>query len=370
MAQLLKRRKSWYSIVWLWNRETKVSKPKEFPLRTSEKKIARIRHSKIESVESEIKNGIDFSPPWLNDKGRLLVKNYKIEAAVNDFLKARSYSNLRKATMEQNKLAFRHFMYVVGKSKPVKSIAPSHIDDFKKCWQSKHSVATINMNLRAVKTLLIWLFDNDKIEKVPKVQQLPVDNSVPLYLTESQFNKIMKLDIIDEHVKEVFQFYRDTGCRRSEPFYSRLDDNWLIIPHEYAKTHEAREIELTKSQIDTILDMHKNRASFIEKKNWKQASDFYSREFKKACKIISLDAHFHCLRHTFAVMEYLRTRDIYAVSKKLGHKSVTTTEVYAQFNMRKLAHDFQSLRQDAYIAENVQNGLFPYTFAHTQPIVN
>ena len=53
--------------------------------------------------------------------------------------------------------------------------------------------------------------------------------------------------------------------------------------------------------------------------------------------------HFHCLRHTFAVRRYLQTRDIYLVKQEMGHSSVTTTEIYAKFSLRRLEMDFPSL---------------------------
>ena len=45
-------------------------------------------------------------------------------------------------------------------------------------------------------------------------------------------------------------------------------------------------------------------------------------------------------------MRYLETRDIYQVSKELGHTSVKVTEKYAAFNLRKLAQDFPILARN------------------------
>lgn len=49
----------------------------------------------------------------------------------------------------------------------------------------------------------------------------------------------------------------------------------------------------------------------------------------------------HSLRHTFAINLYKRTRDIKLVQRALGHRWLTTTEIYMQFDysqqeMRKL----------------------------------
>ena len=66
--------------------------------------------------------------------------------------------------------------------------------------------------------------------------------------------------------------------------------------------------------------------------------------------------HLHCLRHTFAVRRYLQTRDIYLVKQELGHESVTTTERYAKFSLRRLEADFPSLVNSANISNISQMG--------------
>jgi len=44
---------------------------------------------------------------------------------------------------------------------------------------------------------------------------------------------------------------------------------------------------------------------------------------------------FHFTRHTFATMMLTLGTDLYTTSKLLGHKEVTTTEIYAKIISKK-----------------------------------
>ena len=46
----------------------------------------------------------------------------------------------------------------------------------------------------------------------------------------------------------------------------------------------------------------------------------------------TVEKPFHCLRHTFAMRVYAKTKDIRFTQKALGHKSITNTMVYADYS--------------------------------------
>jgi len=54
--------------------------------------------------------------------------------------------------------------------------------------------------------------------------------------------------------------------------------------------------------------------------------------FAQTCQIASLARHvsIHSLRHTFATRLYDKTGDLYLVQRALGHRQITTTEIYAR----------------------------------------
>ena len=82
------------------------------------------------------------------------------------------------------------------------------------------------------------------------------------------------------------------------------------------------------------------------KNSHKGIIDTYSKEFKKCGKALGFSEHkFHNLRDTYAVRRWIETGDIHLVSKEIGHTSVTMTQKYADFNLRRLKVDFPSLKQ-------------------------
>jgi len=154
----------------------------------------------------------------------------------------------------------------------------------------------------------------------------------------------MYLQTVENFYKKVFYFHRETGCRLTEPYYGELDGDWLIIPAKFTKAKVEKEIFLTDElksiwyQMSTELEAWNNKGY--------QTVNFtgkVSKTFLFAMRELNIKHRFHDLRHTFAVRRYLQTGDIFRVKKELGHTSVTTTERYAKFSIRRLQHDFPSI---------------------------
>jgi len=71
-----------------------------------------------------------------------------------------------------------------------------------------------------------------------------------------------------------------------------------------------------------------------------------SKTFLKAMREVDgkeTKYHLHCLRYTFAVRRLIQGASIYELKLLMGHSSVTTTEVYSNMNLKRVAQDFPTI---------------------------
>tara|TARA_E500000081_G_scaffold145370_1_gene167186 strand:- start:216 stop:1349 length:1134 start_codon:yes stop_codon:yes gene_type:complete len=368
MAQLKPFRSVWYARS-RW-RVDGIRKEKLIPLKTKSKVVARERLVEVNKLEKDIQNGMNFTFSWMSEDSITKVKRFTLIDAYDKWLSTRESDGIRPSTIRRNKYSMTHFSNVVGKSLPLTSITTSTIDTYRNyCIQRKMKPNGININLRAVKTFLNWCHKRDLIEKCPYVDMVSKPKEMPLYVPDRIFNEILELDWLKDHYKNAFLFYRNTGLRLSEPYQGELHGNWLLIGGDETKQRMDKELSLSITNLQRLTDMK----DYVDNKykgtlnSWK---GHLSKVFLRAVREIDGDKtkfHFHCLRHTFAVRRYLQTRDIYLVKQEMGHSSVTTTEVYAKFSLRRLEMDFPSLVNNSKSLEKRERG---HDFGGHKPSVN
>ena len=345
MASLRNRRGTWYARVQWYEDGSTVQTEKAVPLRTKSKVTAHERIAEVNKVEDDIKQGMEFSFPWLSDSTTTKVQRYTVMDAVEQWLSQRSSEGIRQSTIRRNRYSLESLMSHIGTSMPLSKVSTSMIDSYRnQCIHKGNTPNGININLRAIKTFFNWCVKRELIEKNLFVDMVSKPKELPLYIPDRLFNELMQLEWLDDNYKTAFSFYRDTGCRRSEPFLGELHGDWLLIGGGETKQRMDKELSLSHTNLERITEMR----AFLE--SYKGTLDSWggnlSKTFLKAMREVDgqdTKYHLHCLRHTFAVRRYLQTRDIYLVKQELGHSSVVTTEIYAKFSLRRLEADFPSL---------------------------
>ncbi|MEE9190688.1 MAG: phage integrase N-terminal SAM-like domain-containing protein [Candidatus Neomarinimicrobiota bacterium] len=344
MAGIRKMRNKWYARIYLWDGFSRTEKL--IPLKTTQKVTALERLFLVNRFEVDIKNGVEISFPWTNDKQELKIIHITLTQAINDFLRSRHTQGLANSTITRNINSLSLFSTIIGKSIPIERISTRHIDVFKGYCTHKrhHSPTTININLRLIKTFFRWCVNNGLKRELPLIQMVKIPKSLPSYIPDDEWNKINQTNVVDELYKEIFFFARETGCRLAEPYHGNLDGDWLIIPAEFTKSKVEREIFLSDELKGIWYKMMAFLDEWIESgKKYKNFLGNISKSFLKVCRYYGINHHYHDLRHTFAVRRYLQTGNIYGVKDELGHASVITTEKYAKFRLRRLKHDFPSI---------------------------
>jgi integrase len=307
-------------------------KSASIPLNTDSLSVAIIRNVEVCMVEPKIKLGEKFTFSWQNGTGSIEQKHVTLEEICTKYLVVRRQDGIREGTLDIYDRALRNLKSVLGETYPVSMINQDDIYKFREAYSKGWTKSFLNINLRAIKTFLRWCNDEDLLSTVPKIKQVRTPHSRPKYLTNYEYEKIIKFS--PPHLRRVLQFYRETGCRLSEPLNGILEGDFLIIDALHYKTNREFNVLLTPELIEIYHEIKSN--NFYK--------DYYSKAFLKACRKAGITGKtFHSLRHTFALRTYLKTKDIYHVKMLLGHSSVKTTEIYTEYNPRKLQQDFPDL---------------------------
>ena len=374
-SNMVKRGNYYYKYICIWNNETKTKEQVPVKLaHISEYEKAIHRKGEVERVAVQLKRDgqmyrfKDYQFTWMSNTGKAHFKKpLTLSQGIDKFIENRKVS---KNTMCMNINSLNHWMDNLSPMLLCKDLDVKHLIGFVNTHKYKRSDTSINMDLRTIRTMLLFLKDMGDIEGIPSFKRAlkacPINDEEPIYITEVEFNQIMSTDWCllytakRDWYKEVFHLYWDIGVRLSEPFFSTISGNWLEIPKDKAKNRCARSVRITAFQADTIREMQKR---WHEKGRTVDHIKNYSKVFKKALRHCNINEskHLHSLRHSYALRRRLETNGNYTqVAKELGHKSTLVTEKYQRCDERKLMDDFPSYKA---IIESLENGVLNNTSA-------
>ena len=166
------------------------------------------------------------------------------------------------------------------------------------------------------------------------IENFKMEESKRMYLTIDELKKLTQTECNWPGVRRAFLFSCLTGLRRSD-----------IIKMTWSEVHSQGEytriiFKQKKTSGQEYIDITPQAAELMGERGKptdKVFSDFLTPSATNhALSVWTLKAGitkeitFHCARHTFAVMMLDLGTDIYTVSKLLGHRELTTTQIYAK----------------------------------------
>lgn len=214
-------------------------------------------------------------------------------------------------------------------------------------------------HMERFKKLMRLAEDLDWVEKNPtKRFKLRFDQVDMVYLSKAELQKIKEKDFkrsTHEINRDIFVFccytglpYGDVKELKKKHIQIGMDGKkWIYSRRK--KTNTMLRIPLLKEAeriLDKYQDHPKVRSSDILLPVYSnQKTNQYLREISKILKI-NKKLSFHAARHTFATTVTLANGvPIETVSKLLGHKKLSTTQIYARVIDSKISSDMDNLRR-------------------------
>lgn len=242
--------------------------------------------------------------------------------------KARSnWKSIKQVLVEFNK----------GDNLPFKRITASYVAELRKHIAkldikegTKHlyfSVAKCALN-NAIKDGLV----NQDV--LLNVQGFKPSEAKRVYLTADEVKKMVQTECRHQRTKEAFLFSCLTGLRISDTLALKWGDvtseyGYTRITFKQKKTHWQEYLDINEQAVqlmgtrgnddETVFAIEHGR-TYIWRviKQWAVDAG------------ISKNISFHTARHSFATMMLANHVDIYTVSKLVGHRDISTTQIYAK----------------------------------------
>lgn len=155
-----------------------------------------------------------------------------------------------------------------------------------------------------------------------------------MYLTIDEVRTLAQTECEYPNIKRAFLFSCLTGLRRSDVIRLTWADiqkqgEYTRIIFKQKKTGGQEYLDISPQAAELLGERGKpNDHPFTDIHSPSCTNEAIKRWVLRAG--IQKEITFHCARHTFAVMMLDLGTDIYTVSKLLGHRELSTTQIYAK----------------------------------------
>ncbi|WP_029034541.1 tyrosine-type recombinase/integrase [Salinimicrobium terrae] len=271
------------------------------------------------------------------------------------------YNNGSKGNYHSWKSSLDYWEKYLGKSLNSKQLLPYHVEKYrafllsaKTLRNSKKDLSRntasayyknfINVLKRAYKKKLLA---SNLAEDAVYIKE---EETYREYLTEEELKMLSKADCTLPSLKRMAFFSVMTGLRFSD--ISSLQ--WKNVFHDRSQGHYIKLKEQKTGNIQNHFIPDSAHALLV-KEGTTEGKVFrdikYSqitRPLKEWLNTAEIDKKisFHNFRHTYATLQLSKGTDIYTLSKMLGHKNVTTTQIYGKVMDRQKIEASKKLNLD------------------------
>ncbi len=275
-------------------------------------------------------------------------------------------TEVTETTLTENEIINQ---WLFGKAKSTQKTYLSVIAQFRKFEGKQFNEINLSDMQRFVKFLEIRNYANNTvINKINIVKSLFSFLFKMQYITKNLMimiqspkqaktlkNKVIELDVIKDSVnlaksnrdKLIIKTLYSLGLRVSELINLKFSaiysngNNWLV--DVIGKGNKLRTLKINNSLYLELMELKKNNPTeyiFITTQTKNKGISITRDSVNKLLKKLNCTLTPHKLRHSFATHALTNGCQLGVISKALGHSSITTTEIYAQFLETESATDF------------------------------
>ncbi len=166
------------------------------------------------------------------------------------------------------------------------------------------------------------------------IEGFSVLESTRMYLTIDEVKRIAQTDCESDLIKRAFLFSCLTGLRKCDIIKLTWGEvtqqsGFTRIIFRQKKTKGQEYLDITPQAAEMLGPRGKPTDAVFKGIPTTSTVNFILKLWMQKANIDKAIT-FHCARHTFAVMMLDLGTDIYTVSKLLGHRELTTTQIYAK----------------------------------------
>jgi len=339
MAKIYKRGKVWYITYYQDGKRYRRS------IGRDKKKAEAV----LKEVEYKLSKGIQVSE-----------RKIKLDDYVNEFLDYIKARNQPKTHFNYS-IALDHFRKYLKQKEGVKYLSDVNmgmIDRYISYRLNSPSPkrknrpidkSTVNTEIKAIKRFFNRAVELNYLITSPakNVKLLRSVKKTPRFFSETEIEMILRT-CKDEWVRNVYLTLLYTGMRIGELANLEWEDvdfekrviRIRVKDHWAPKGREEREIPMHDVVFYILLNTErKSRWVFTKADGGKINIHSLEDRFRNHLKRLGIrNATLHTWRHTFASYIVMRTGNIRAVQKLLGHKSIKTTEIYSHLSEKHLYH--------------------------------